>query len=1204
MKKIYIVIFGLFLFSSLFANLADDFRFAKKMYDDTLYEEAINKFTELIDEYPTSEQAEEAYLFIGNSYSELEKFPQAIDAYTHFIKAYPDSKLLPNATYRLAESDFQYKLYKAAATNYQFLVDNYPRSPFTLQSLKKLVLAYKNSDQLNQAILTSQDILRNYPKNSQIPAILLILANVYQENQMQEKYVLALEKIIFDYEESDARWLAAKNLVNYYYQKGDMQKAREIVKNNLTDFTPREYEKTLVLIYADILNDSGEYDLAKAEFQTYFRKFNDAENLDFVAYQIATLNFKLGDFDETITNCIDFQKEFPQSKFMSKIHLLVSKAYMQKKNYTLALRQLKESNFKNSSEKLQYLAQSQRIDILQKQNLYEKVIPQYLDLIQHYPKFVSVDSVYFHIAFIYQGTVRNYKKALNYYQMLLTAYPQSKLFQNVHLQMAECYEKIGQYKEALDILQTLQSMGRVSVGKSKQIEEQIVYLTKFRIKEQNVALDNLMKSFLGYISSGSKKEAIVSIVEIYRKDLKQFQRAIQVLEKNSQFDSDPSFLLLKGETYLDLAGKFAYENNSDFNQYYSQAKFVFNTIIDKFGDENIFEKEFAEFYMISLNGMQYEKGSREYVEFVKHSSLKFVEKYNTFSQIGTVYFNLAKALLQSPQISAEEQKNIIIYLQQSATLTNNKIIRNEAYSLLGNIYLQNESYSAALNQYKKISDLYKNRNGNLLFNIGFAEKELRHWQKSLQSLKQFVTDFKQNKNYWKGIELLGDIYLQTQNYEEAIYYYKILVSQNPSDEIYRKLRSLYTSEKLYSDAVDISNKIKEKTNSDRRNLANIYLEMGAKANAILILKKCIETDSTSKELLIDLEKLASINFEIGDFLTAKDNYEQLIYLTRDYEDRTKIKYLNWNQIAGNGVIANYRIKSRTGAENYQAIFETTIKNNSEVSSNILLEKGIYYSELNQEKANEVFDEIIKKYPSAGFGDDAYFQMALMALSQKNYELAQKKLSDLIKKYPNSELVNNAYLKLGSMDFAAGNYNKALEYYKVVIENDAEGTLAKQAIENFALTCKTMGEWMVAIEAYQLLLDRLGSPDLKPQTLFEIAYCYFMDKNYEKAIELFQNIIVKVNDPALKVESYYWIGESYYGLQKYDKTIETLLKIVYDYSSYSQWFVNASIKIAMAYEQEEKYQKAKMFYENVINRFGTNNRWGKEAKKLLDQLPTN
>jgi len=67
-------------------------------------------------------------------------------------------------------------------------------------------------------------------------------------------------------------------------------------------------------------------------------------------------------------------------------------------------------------------------------------------------------------------------------------------------------------------------------------------------------------------------------------------------------------------------------------------------------------------------------------------------------------------------------------------------------------------------------------------------------------------------------------------------------------------------------------------------------------------------------------------------------------------------------------------------------------------------------------------------------------------------------------------------------------------------------------------------------------------------------------------------------------------------------IETFLKIVYNYGDLAQWDVNANIKIAMAYEQLNKFDKAKLFYNSIINKYSSDSKWGKEAQKLLDALP--
>ena len=1197
MKKIYIIIVLLFIVDSVFATAYDEFQFAKKMYDNTLYEEAIGKFREIIKKYPTSSEAESSQFYIGTSYMELKLYDKAGKEFKHLIDGYPNSKLVPNAIYKLSESQFINENYLDAAQNYQQLINNYPQSPFSILSLKKVIKSYQLSEQYNKAILSALSILEHYSEQQLIPEIYLLLADLYYENNMLDQFELTLDKIIIDYSSSEAKWKAIEKLALLYLYTKRKEKAIELIQNKLNELIPRKYEKSLLLLYADMLFQINYFSSARENYQSYFRKFDTEPNLDEVAYKIAISNFMLGDYKAAQKNCSDFKIEFPESKFMAEICFLMAQSYYKLSDYKKALNELDSKNYINASKKIRFQVLKLITEVFENQNLYEKAITNYLDLIRNFGNFIEADSIYFHIANIYQKVINNYESALNYYQMILYTYPESKLIHKIQLKMADCYQEMKQYEKALKILQQAIHQGNLTIQIENNINDKIQYLKQYKIKEKDNALENLMDCFLDYIRNDDKTETLLSIIKIYRDDLKEYEKAIEIFEQNKYIEHNPEFLLLKGETYQSLADKLEYENNVQAEIYYQKAQVTFQTIIDNFVDSK--ETPYAEYYLIDLKLRKYEIGSDDYIEKLKEYSSKFIQKYSTFPKIGNVYYKFARALI----LSNGDRQLIIRYLQQAITLSKDKSIKNSAYILLADIYLKNKNYQAALNQYNKINSEIIFNDSGLLFDIGFTEMKLKHFTESVEYFKSFVDHYKTHNKYWETVENLAKIYRQLNNIDNAISYYQLLVENQPDDVILRELRDLYISTKKYENAIDISKKIQERTNEDRRILAETYLKRGDKSLAILQYEKVIENETDINKKLEDIEQLAMINFDISDFQEAIENYVKIINLTANLNDRfSDIKNLDWSKIGENLIISSYKRKSRKDAEEQEKFFKKVIKGNKEVESHLLLERGIYYINLDNKKANKIFEEIIRDYNSTDYSDDAYFQQALMALEDSDFELAKDKLKSLIDHFPESELFNNANLKLGSINYSDANFPKALEYYKLVIQNDQEGDLALKAIENFALTCKSMREWMLAIEAYQMLLDRFGSPEIKPQILLEIAFCFYRDKKYHKAIELFETILQKIDERSTQVEIIYWIGESYFGLEEYEKVVETLLKIVYNYSDFAQWDVNANIKIAMSYEKLNKFDKARLFYNSVIKKYGEDSQWGKEAKKLLDTLP--
>ncbi|MGC9336545.1 MAG: tetratricopeptide repeat protein [Candidatus Cloacimonadia bacterium] len=1198
MKKILLLcLLILAVNTAAFADVRAEFQFARQMYDDFLYEEALNKFEEIIRKYPASPEAEEARLYIGNCYMGLKQYAEAEFAYQQFINAYPNSQLIPHALYKMGESQYLSGKFEAAAKNYQRLINTYPQNPFSLASLEKVVRAYQQAGQFNDAIMAARGIIQHYPAQKQIPDIYLLLADIYLANNMPEEFETTLQKIIIDYSDADSKWLALKKLAKYYHKQGKSEQAIELIQENVSGYIPRIYEKDLLLLQADILFEMGELTKAAAKYQEYLRTFDTETNLDQVGYKIALINLQQENYKEVQQNCADFTSKFPESEYLPLVYIISAQSLTKIGNHTEALNELDNNIFQEAEDEIRFQAERLKAIIYENQQAWGKAIAQYRTIAQSYPNWSAPDTCYFRIAQICQTKQAKYTEAINYYQIILNLYPNTSLWSDIHLNLAECYEQLGEYQDALHSLKQALRQGDLEPLKQQKALDTVDYLEQYKIKNYEHALEKVMESFLLYLQTQDEDETLLTLLKIYKDDLKDYEKVISYFKQNPILENNPKFLLLKGEACQELANKLLYEEGTDVEYYYDEATQAFQKVINKFPESE--ECAFAEYYLIFLELRNYPKTSEEYITTLEGASRSFINKYPTFPQIGYIYLALAEAMIQT----GSDTQEIITYLQQAISLSTGSEIADRAYALLGDIYLQNKSYRAALAQYEKIDEKAIFLDPNLLFNIGFVLVQLNQTEGAANYLKYFVENFPQHSRYPEAMELLATAYSQMGEFEEAIYYYQSLVKIRDNDESRRKLRDLYVKAHHYDKAMDISLQIENLTNSDKRALAEIYRENGDIGLAILQYEKVIEAEIDTAQKLSDLAVFAWLHYSLGDYKSALSAYENLLALAGNSKEMfASYPSLNWKEIGENTVVCYYKRNARKLAEDTQEMFSDFFKEEPEIQAHLLLERGIYYAEIEPKKAEKVFSEIIKDYSKTQYADDAYFQQALLSLREQDFEKAKEQLNQLIQKYPSSELINNAYMKLGSINFSQENFQDALEHYYYVIQNDQEGNLAMQATENFALTCKTLGEWDMAIEAYQLLLQRFGKEEIAAPTMFKIAFCYYMDKQYEKAIGLFDLIIPKLEDLALKTEAYFWIGDSYYEMGQYEKAIESFLNIVYNYNEFPEWDVNANIKIGMAYERLGKNDKARIFYTNIIDKYGDASKWGKEAQKRLELLP--
>ena len=85
------ILWQLLILLLITANLFGDFQFAKELYDDGLYDEAIKEFQKVVSDYPTSKEAEESLFYIGKSYREQGRYGLAEKNINQIWQGYPNS---------------------------------------------------------------------------------------------------------------------------------------------------------------------------------------------------------------------------------------------------------------------------------------------------------------------------------------------------------------------------------------------------------------------------------------------------------------------------------------------------------------------------------------------------------------------------------------------------------------------------------------------------------------------------------------------------------------------------------------------------------------------------------------------------------------------------------------------------------------------------------------------------------------------------------------------------------------------------------------------------------------------------------------------------------------------------------------------------------------------------------------------------------
>ncbi len=232
------------------------------------------------------------------------------------------------------------------------------------------------------------------------------------------------------------------------------------------------------------------------------------------------------------------------------------------------------------------------------------------------------------------------------------------------------------------------------------------------------------------------------------------------------------------------------------------------------------------------------------------------------------------------------------------------------------------------------------------------------------------------------------------------------------------------------------------------------------------------------------------------------------------------------------------------------------------------------------KAIEIYEFILNKYPDSFYGDYTQYQLGLALLKVAKYDEAVTAFKSLKAEFPESKLLDDAAYALGISLYNLNRFSEAIEVFKGIVRPDNKDTELLQKCEYQIADCYyRLGNEKEAVEKFKAL--RLKYPDskLSQEIIWWLGEYYYRNNAMAVARDYFFALIKDFPESSLIPGAYYALGASFAGESNYEQALINFKKVME--CGKLELIGDAGISIADIYLKQGKLDLALNAYKEML-----------------------
>jgi TolA-binding protein len=1170
-----------------------DFKLAINLYNDKLYDLALEQLKQFVAAYPTTSQGIEARFYLGLAQLQLKQYDDARITFQTFALTYQDNPRAPEAWWNVGEAYTALGNAKEAALAFERVKVFHPKSKAAADALLRASHNFLAIGERDNARRLLRTILQEYPTSAAVVSARTQLGQMYFEDGNFELAQNELKRVIDGDPSPDARAEALLILANIQRQMGRADQARTHYQEIITKY---KSSGALQGAYINIARLDAAGGRAGEAVDNLKKALAITKNVDTLLVRDALVGLgdayaAQGDMQSAVAQYARFLTIAPGSDKVAEVQWKLATSAAGGKDY-------RRSN--DACTRLLKIATTdeskQNALLLLAHNAREQGTPalaiqyfgRYADL---FPDNPATPVVLYESAVITEKDLRDLRKASSTYEALADRHPRSGFADDALLGAARCQEQLHEYDRALQLYREFlrQFSGSELRGEA---EAHVRAIETFEAKNKDAGLEKLAM-LVGDVVSGKDRSAMAyRLAEISYNDLKNYDAAATQFANAIAGSPGAPYLV---DALYSRARSLEYLSWRDSSRS-TAAVDAYRAFIAQAPTDPRAEAARLSIFTLSARSLPEARAAYTAITaavptFARRDEMlvrmgELLEKSDSTASALACYTEAATLSPVSPAAERAGYKRFRLLL--AAGLPDSAVVIGTTYCA----GFPNGRYTP-----------------EILSALGELALKRGHGDRAVDLLQRLSADFPYTDACARSGRTLADALLQSGNPQSAIVIYQELLNPVSSEPVAasRPDPSLLLSlGKAYAAAGDAAQAKKTlfqlvagEGKGDRAaeaytTLGMIYKNEGALDLATTYFRQASEaspTAATSREI-------ADIFFDSGEYRDALKQYTMLASATKDENEKRACQ--------ARAIVAMLRLDDLAHADKAIPPFLQSYKDADIEAAQFELERGnSYFRKEDYVKAQKSFELVASKFDNTPSAPLALYWIGKVYEATNRPQEAIQQFENLMKDRPQDDILQKVHFALGNIYYHAEKWDEAIKNYRVITDNPhPDPALLPYAMSNLIETYETATIFDAALSLTRKYLELYPTAEDAFDKRIKIGILYQRLGYYDQSVLHLQSLLDEAGSD-LEGELRYYIGESYYYKGDYQQAILDFLKVPYLVTKKGKvdWTANSLYMSGQAYEKMGRFDQALTMYKQIIERPGIDETFKAGARKEIDRVNT-